>query len=833
MLTMKQRPQWLRSFLLRGLALLTLYQTAVGTGVQLDPDFQPAITSTRDAVLFAAALQPDGKVLVAGDFSVVNGVPRRSIARLRTDGSLDPGFDAREGVTGLAFRLALEPTTGSVLVAGQFSAVAGEPRTSLARLHPDGTLDTAFNPQISGQPGWFIAALVIQPDGRLVIGGNFDQVQGQPRNGLARLLADGTLDPTFDPGAGLNGGTAYDLAVQADGRLLVAGTFFQAGEVFSPGLARLEADGTPDASFVSALSTGPAPANAYALALEPGWGIVVTGSFDNVNQVPRLGIARLQFDGSLDTRFDPGAGIVGNETAVHDLVALPDGRIAITGSFEAVGEAARSGLAVLSTNGTVDATFDPGPGLEPAESAIGNMLAVQPDGKIIAVGQFRQAGGTARHCLARFEGDGSLDPTFSTTNSFLEFAGEVRALAALPDGRLFVGGDFDRVNGEWRNGLVQLNADGSLVPGFDAALPDGATIDAIVVQPDGKPVVGGTFDLESPDSRRNLARFESDGSLDSTFGDAQPDASVHTLALLPDGSLLAGGDFKIFGDQRRFCLAHLSTNGEVDLNFDARFEMPLDRPSVRTLAVAPDGHILVGGYFDQVNGEPRANLARLNADGTLDADFAADLGLSGPPPVVTSLVLRPDGKGYVGGLFTQAAGAPRAGVIRLLADGSLDPLFAPAESPDAPDVRALATLSGGGLAIGGAFLNFANEAALNFQVLATDGSSAPAAIVPSGADDAVSVMQAVSPDRLVVGGTFTRFAGETRLGIARIQVQPPEPVYRVVILREPGEVWIYWEGGGHLLEADQATGPWREVAGATSPYAAPVADEVHFYRCVK
>ena len=832
-MTMKPRPQWLRSLLFRCLATLTLHQLAVGGGVQLDADFRPAITSTRNAVLFAAALEPDGKVLVAGDFALVNGVPRRSVARLQTDGSLDPGFDAREGVTGLAFRLAVEPASGNVVLAGQFSAVADQPRTSLARLNPDGTLDTAFNPQISGRAGWFVGSLVILPDGRIVIGGNFDQVQGQPRNGLARLLADGTLDPTFDPGAGLNGGTAYDLAVQDDGRLLVAGTFVQVGEVFSPGVARLEIDGKPDTTFVSALSAWQAPATAYTLALEPGLGIVVTGGFDNVNQVPRFGIARLQFDGSLDPSFDPGAGIAGDAAAVHDAVALPDGRVAITGSFDAVGEAARSGIAVLSTNGTVDAGFDPGPGLEPADSAIGNMLAVQPDGKIIAAGQFRQAGGAARHCLARFLADGSLDPTFSTTNSFLEFAGEVRALAALPDGRLFVGGDFDRVNGEWRNGLVQLNADGSLAPGFDAALPDGAAIDAIVTQPDGKPVIGGDFDLVGTTSRSNLARLEPDGSLDPTFGDAQPDAPIHALARLPDGSLLAGGDFTVFGDARRFCLARLSTNGEVDLNFDARFEMPLDQPSIRTLAVAPDGRILAGGYFDQVNGEPRANLARLTADGTLDADFAADLGLSGPPPVVTSVVLRPDGKLYVGGLFTQAAGEPRAGVVRLLADGSLDPLFAPAESPDAPDVRALATLSGGGLAIGGAFLNFANEAALNFQVLATDGSSAPAAIVPSGADDAVSVMQAVSPDRLVVGGTFTRFAGETRLGIARIQVQPPEPVYRVVIAHEPGEVTIYWEGGGHLLEADQATGPWREVVGATSPYEAPVTGEVHFYRCVK
>lgn len=833
---MKQKPPWLRSFLFRCLAVLTLSQFAAGDGLLLDKDFRPAITSTRNAVLFAVALQPDGKVLVAGDFALVNGIPRRSLARLQIDGSLDPGFDAGEGVTGLVFRLAVQPGSGDVVAAGQFGAVAGQPRTSLARLRPDGTLDAGFQPQISGPDGWFIGAMVLQPDGQIVIGGNFDHVNGEPRNGLARLSADGALDETFDPGAGLNGGTAYDLAVQDDGRLLVAGSFTQAGDVASPGIARMEPNGAVDLTFMGTLSAGQNPAAVYAMALQPDQEIVVAGAFDTVDSELRPGIARLQADGRLDAGFDPGAGIEGDETAVHDLVILPGGEVAITGSFDAVSETQRNGLAVLGTNGAVNAGFDPGPGLAPVGSALGNMLAVQPDGKLIAVGQFTQAGGIARHCLARFLTDGSVDPTFSTTNSFLECGGEVRAVAALPGGRLLVGGDFDRVNGEWHNGLVQLAPDGELDPGFDAGLTNGAAIDAIVVQPDGKPVIGGAFDRVGVTTRSNLARLNLDGSIDATFGDAQPDAPVHALALLPDGSVLAGGEFEIVSGTRRFGLVRVSTNGEVDLGFDARFEMPLDQPTIRALAVEPDGGIVAGGYFDQVDGELRQNLARLNADGTLDADFAAGLDLSGSPPVVTSVVLRPDSKLYVGGSFTRVAGQSQPGVLRLLADGSLDPTFMPGDNlggAEEPAVRSLANLPGGGLAIGGEFFSFAHEPVGNFQVLATDGSSGPAANWPPGADSTVSVVCPVAPDWLVVGGTFTRFAGETRLGLARIKVEPPAPVYRVVIVREAGEVTIHWEGGGRLLEADCATGPWHEVVGATSPYQTLVTGELHFYRCVK
>ncbi len=831
-----QRSQRLQRLLVVWWAALVCSQFAAGDTVLLDEDFRPAFTSIRNAVLFAVALQPDGKVLLAGDFALVNGVARPNLARLDPDGSLDPGFDPTGGLSGLVFRLAVQPETGAVLAAGQFNAVAGQPCASLARLHPDGTLDVGFHPQISGPDGWFIGAMAIQPDGRIVIGGNFDQVAGQPRNGLARLSADGALDPTFDPGAGLNGGTAYDLAVQADGQVIVAGVFTRVGEMDQAGVARLGPDGGTDPTFATDVLAGPLAGAVYAIALQPDEKIVIAGAFDTVDAEPRFGIARLQADGRLDASFDSGAGIVGDGTAVHDLTLLPDGGVAITGSFTAVGEAVRSGIAVLTTNGLPKIEFDPGPGLAPAGSAFGNMLAVQSDGQIIAVGQFTQAGDAARHCLARFLPDGSVDPAFSTTNSFLEFAGEVRAVASLPGGGLLVGGDFDRVNGEWHRGLVRLAADGSLDPGFDAGLTGAATIDAIAVQPDGKPIIGGAFDSAGAAPCSNLARLQSDGAFDATFGDAQPDAAVHALALLPDGSLLAGGDFALVSGTRRFCLVRLSTNGEVDPDFDARFEMPLDRPTIRALAVDLNGRIVAGGYFDQVNGKPRAHLARLNADGTLDSAFAAGLDLSGPPPVVSSVVPGPDSTVLVGGSFTQVAGVPQAGLLRLLGDGSFDPTFAAGNTLDGPDdsaVRTLAGLSSGALAVGGAFQTFAGQSADNFRLLAADGSTAPGATTSAGADGPVSVVCAIEPDRLIVGGSFTRFAGEARLGLSRLQVKPPEPPYRMTISRETGEVTIRWEGGGRLFQSDHASGPWREIVGATSPYETHTSDAARFYRCVK
>lgn len=815
----------------RWCATLACGGLAAGGVLTPDPGFRPAFTTTRGAAVYAITLQPDGKVVVAGEFSLVGGVPRRGLARLDAKGALDPSFDPRGGVAGTVYDLAVDPD-GGVLLAGQFTAVDGVPRSGLARLATDGRLDAAFRPELGGRPGWFAGALLVEPDGHILVAGRFETVAGQPRDGVARLRADGSVDPAFDPGDGLDGGTAYDLALQPDGRVLVAGAFATVDDIFTPGIARLLPDGEVDTSFIGGVFSGGTWGRVYAMAVQPGVGIVVAGEFDSVDMEFRNRIARLHADGSVDAGFDPGEAIAGGEEAVFDLLALGSGEVVVTGRFASAGGVEHGSLAGFAVDGAAASAFDPGPGLESDRPVTGSMLALQPDGRILAAGQFQMAAGVPRHCLARFMPDGSLDETFSTSTTFFEFPGTVRALAPLPDGAWLAGGEFERVGGVARESLARIRPSGELDPGFDAALNPGATVHAILRDPAGRVVVGGAFERVAESDQPHLARLQPDGSRDETFVASGPDAAVRTLTLLPSGQLLVGGDFVRLENLRRLGLARLQPDGAVDPDFDVRFEMGLDRPFVAALVTLADGDFLAGGRFAQVNGETRRHLARLRADGSLDPAFGATLVLGGPDAQVQALALVSGGRVLVGGTFATVNDRPQAGVVRLRTDGSPDPLFQAGTgvtgSPTA-GVQTLTRLADGRIVLGGAFSAYDGRAVANLACLDARGRLLPQdAILPP--DGPVTALGIVASGPLLVGGNFCRAGGTSHPGLTRYEVAAAAAEFYVDIYADTLGPVVEWEGGHGLLEAPWPTGPWTGLPEATSPYRPPPDTGSRYYR---
>jgi len=177
----------------------------------LDSSFAPRVTRTFEGREFGAcvrviALQPDGKVLINGDFDKVNGVTRAQVARLNADGTLDTSFDVGLGAArpdgctyGLPFPLAV--TEGAIFVGGNFTSFSGADRTGIAKLNSDGALDVSFKPALGnpnpGACGVHVSSIVIQSDGKILIGGALASVNGVRASGLARLNSDGTLDMTF------------------------------------------------------------------------------------------------------------------------------------------------------------------------------------------------------------------------------------------------------------------------------------------------------------------------------------------------------------------------------------------------------------------------------------------------------------------------------------------------------------------------------------------------------------------------------------------------------------------------------------------------------------
>jgi uncharacterized delta-60 repeat protein len=185
--------------------------------------------------VYALAMQPDGRLLVGGNFRAVNGQSRDFLARLNLDGSLDTAF--KPGALGTVYVLAVQ-ADGAILVGGSFTTLGGQSRNRLGRLTPDGVIDMGFNPGAGGT----VYCLAFQTDGKILVGGDFTSLGAGARNYLGRLLPGGVLDTNFNPGAS---STVYSLSLQADGRVLVGGNFTSVGGQNQRYLARLN---NPDAA---------------------------------------------------------------------------------------------------------------------------------------------------------------------------------------------------------------------------------------------------------------------------------------------------------------------------------------------------------------------------------------------------------------------------------------------------------------------------------------------------------------------------------------------------------------------------------------------------------
>lgn len=377
-----------------------------------------------------------------------------------------------------------------------FSTALALPLTS-ARAQSAGSADAGFT--VSPDANGFVNALALQGDGHVLAGGAFTTFRGQARSGVARLAADGTLDP-FNPGltiSGINGAApqVYSLALQSDGKVVVGGQFNVLGEPPVSGLLRLNADGSQDTSFdagSAAADNAGSYGDVYALAVLPSGEIIVGGSFIDFNGLGGGCIAKVTGSGAVDAAFNAGGGGFSYEDSVpvvRAIAVLADGRMLAGGSFTAYNGNAAPGLARLNADGSYDSTFKLGSG---------------PDG-------------------------------------------EVRAISLQADGRVLIAGTFNNFNGAAVPHIVRLNADGSLDTSYD---PQGGGLfngglDAVVVQPDGSAVVGGVLRTNGglvTGPHFGVARFTADGTVDASF-DAGPDSrEVTALALQPDGKVLAAGN---------------------------------------------------------------------------------------------------------------------------------------------------------------------------------------------------------------------------------------------------------------------------------------------------
>ena len=378
-----------------------------------------------------------------------------------------------------------------------------------------GTLDLSFD--ISAGANDSVNTILLQTSDRILIGGDFTEYNGIPREGMARLSANGNLDSTFSPK--FEDGSVYALAIQpADGKIVVGGNFATLNGLERSCLARLNMDGTVDTTLTIHVDD---TINSIGVNLN---GNFIGGDFTYLsngnNEESRNYVARIVAN-SIKPWNSPGVfGEDGPDSAVYAVAIDADGKVLIGGEFSSIisGDTSvqRNGIARLKeVGGDLDSKFNPGSGANKSVFSI----VIQPNGMILVGGEFTLFNGARHEGLARLKADGSLDSTF---NPQCGTEVEVRALALQPDGKILMGGNFAAVNGHPSCGLARLHADGSVDRNFSCGdMFEGSTVYTVVPLANGQILVGGDFTVFLPID--DLER----GGLVRINGDQAPRITVH------------------------------------------------------------------------------------------------------------------------------------------------------------------------------------------------------------------------------------------------------------------------------------------------------------------
>ncbi len=665
-------------------AALTADGKAKGRIVRLDADGRLDTTFTYchcelTSVTAVLAL-PDGRILVSG--TSVNGW---RVIRLNSDGSLDPSFlfAPTNTATNTSATLVALQVDGKFLVT-RFFSFQGFSGLDLYRFNADGSQDTTYTGVSigSGSPNFStLGAIEVLPDGSSYIAintfGPFSTF-----GVLRRHTTTGAVDPTWEvPNFGPNP-SITGLDTDSEGRLLVTGNFDVVNGTPKVDLVRLMPPGNVDLNF-----TGPAGQNGTGVRVVSGGKILFSsdGAVGGGNRIMRLTsngsidptftmdpsvptirnhwvvdsaeriifagdqqLLRLQQGGAIDPSFMPNMGQFGR---VHTLAMQSDGKVIVAGAFTAFNGVATIPLVRTNPDGTRDPSFAAGTGFD----AIPTRMIVQTDDRILVLGPFNSYNGAQVSGIVRLMPDGVMDTTFNVN---LNSGSQVFAADLLPNGSYYLAGSFSTVNGVSRPGVVRLNPNGSVDTAFNALIGGSPSITAVVAQPDGKVLIGGSFSGIGGFNRSGFARVDETGALDQTFNPSNTTAG--RIYLTTSGKILTTSASSIDS----LTVIRRNPDGTTDTSFNSvTFTHTFSSGTARIDAILPgaDGTVIVAGYFNRVGGLARSGIVRLAPNGTVDSLFLP----GSSDNRVRTVVSGSKGKILIGGDFTQVENQPKAGLARI------------------------------------------------------------------------------------------------------------------------------------------------------------------------
>lgn len=722
-----------------GLAASAPFATAQGIfpAPEQFPDLRLEVAGTVHAI----ARYNDGVntyYLIGGDFALVNGAPRRNLARLNANGTLDAAW--RADTDGAVNAMAL--SGDRLFVGGAFANVDGAPRGRLARIDADdGVVDPSWSPMANN----LVHAL--QADSTSVwAAGLFTSIDGTARRMVARIDANTASLPAFN--ANFAGSVAWALLL--DGSDLYIGG---EGKVKSSGNQRalMKVAASNGAAINWSASIGPQGGSRVRALAADATTIYAVGRLRRVSNTTRGNGARvLKTSGALQA-WNPAADAEIRALALDPAtssVFVGGDFLNLAGHQRLARTDATSGAASGSWNANADRTA----------------RALLVDGaQLIAGGSFSRIGTTgAQGGLTRL----------ATSNAAIDGAflgdaagrGYITSFAVDANGRVFIGGAFDAVRQDSEVTLYPRQNIARLVPGTYAldqtwSVNVGGEVNAVAVA-GADLFVGGNFTTVQGLPRTRLAKLvAATGALDAGWLPTA-DAPVRNLAVDSNGRLYVAGDFTLLSTTARSGLGRLATTGTgaVDAAWD-----PAPDGAVDVMLPTPAG-IYLGGSFGNVGGLARSGLARVDAGVGAADGFVADVDAAG---AVHALTETASGL-YVGGVFSSLAGQPRNGTGRI-SGGVVD-----AWHPDvgSGDVHAIAVDEGNGVVyLGG---QFATAGGASHPNLARAAVAAPGTVDVAwrpGTDGAVVQLGLPAGGGVLAAGGFGLATNATRHGIAAFSAQ--------------------------------------------------------------
>lgn len=796
------------------LAAWTLLTPARGQAI--DPSFQPA-EIFRSAMVSSIVPYADGRVLVLGDFSYANAQPAEHLVRYNFDGSVDYQFAARTpsfgSVTLPQYRsLRLMPDERILIVRpGQFQ-LDGRPFTDLAMLLPSGRIDSSFVP--AGVAGALLNCVAVQPDGKILLGGEFTRYGGS-YNYLVRLLPNGRIDTSFQP---LGSDVPTALAVQSDGKIVVGSPV--SGFIGGPqrgGLWRLLPNGQLDPTFPrQLLSTEQLLVQPDDKILVGGWPYNSTGPVGLVYRLLPSGAAdpsftppvvpqhsvsssygygsgqlQLQPDGNITVvaryrgstncrvvRLQPNGAVsntlavqVPEDTHIYTAAALADNRLWLGGSFNVCNGRPGSVAAFAPSGHQL-----PAPRLlKPGEV---NSVLVQANGQILVGGSFSEVNSVPAGNVARLYANGTVDTAFTRRSAT---DGPVRSVAELPGGKIAVGGSFKAVGLAMlpRPLVAVLQANGQPDAGFQVS-GMGLEREVRTVRPyQGNLMIGGDFDLRPNYYAYKLVVLSGTGSPVPTAPTLSDGFVSHLLEHRTAGMLVLGS----FGSSPAVSVMPLPLSS-------AFTPLGVTVGPINHGIELPDGRLLVGGNVLLPGASLRSAVLRLQANGTVDNSFSAALYAGAQ---VLAVAQQPNGR-ILAGIGASPTGPYLQG---LQPNGQADAAFNGAGSGPDGEVRCLLTQPDGAVLVGGAFQHYNGAAHFGLLRLAA----------------------VATPTRGATAGSFECYPNPAREEL-HLRLSAPTPPQALTLLNALGQSVRRWQpaqassplslrgvpAGVYLLRVDYAEG---------------------------